>query len=64
MICYILTFNVFLLTENDANSGLYDEKIKDIIFGENSVYNDFYDEANANNHNTQANNNSSGACIS
>ena len=55
---------MFLLTENDTNSGLYDEKIKDIIFGENSVYNDFYDEANANNHNTQANNNSSGACIS
>ena len=38
--------------------------IKDIIFGKNSVYNNFYDETSVNNHDTQANNNSNGVCIS
>ena len=32
--------------------------IKDVIFGENSVYDNFYNEVRANNHNTIANNNS------
>ena len=38
--------------------------IKDIIFGENSVYNTCYDEDSANNHNTLPNNNSNDVYIS
>ena len=38
--------------------------IKDIFFGEKSVYDNFYDETSVNNHDTQANNNSNGVCIS
>ena len=37
--------------------------IKDVIFGENSVYGHFYNEVRANNHGTIANNNSNNACI-
>ena len=37
--------------------------VKDAIFGENSVYDHFYDDVRANNHNTIANNNSKNACI-
>ena len=37
--------------------------MKDVIFGENSVYDNFYDEVRANNHDTIANNNSNNACI-
>ena len=37
--------------------------IKYIIFGENSVCNNFDDEDSANNHDTLANNNSNDACI-
>ena len=38
--------------------------IKDIIFGENSVHNTYYDEDSANNHNTLSNNNSNDVYIS
>ena len=38
--------------------------IKDIIFGGNSICNNFYDEDSVNNHETLPNNNSSDACIS
>ena len=37
--------------------------MKDVIFGENSVYDNFYDEVRANNHDTIANNNFNNACI-
>ena len=37
--------------------------VKDAIFGENSVYDHFYDDVRANDHNTIANNNSKNACI-
>ena len=37
---------------------------KIFFLGENSVYDNFYDETSVNNHDTQANNNSSGVCIS
>ena len=72
-------FNRPCATANDTNSGLYnavqclmDDVIKEfmaecfikyIIFGENSVCNNFHDEDSANNHDTLANNNSNDACI-
>ena len=37
--------------------------VKDVIFGENYVYDDFYDEVSANNHDTIGNNNSNDAYI-
>ena len=37
--------------------------IKDIIFVENSVYDNFYDEVRENNHDAITNNNSNNACI-
>ena len=44
---------------NDVIEGFIDECfIKDVIFGENSVYDNFYNEVRANNHDTIANNNS------
>ena len=75
----VLHNNVQCVTANDANSGWYDALeyfidgvikefidecfIKDIIFGEHFVYDNFYDEVSANNHDTTANNNSYDACI-
>ena len=72
--------NVQCVTANYANSGLYDAVeylmddvikefidkcfAKNIIFGENSVYDNFYNEVSANNHDTLASNNSNDACIS
>ena len=72
--------NVQCATANDGNSGLYNAVeyvindviknfmdecfIKDVIFGENSVYEDFYEEVSVNNHNTLGNNNSNDTCIS
>ena len=71
--------NVQCVTANYANSGLYDAVeylmndvikefideyfIKDIIFGEISVYDNFYDEVSANNHDTLTSNNSNDACL-
>ena len=37
--------------------------IKDIIFVENSLYDNFYDEVRENNHDAITNNNSNNACI-
>ena len=37
--------------------------VKDVIFGENFVYNNFYDEVRANNHISITNSNSNDACI-
>ena len=75
----MLHYNVQCVTANYANSGLYDAVeqlmndvikefideyfIKDIIFGEMSVYDNFYDEVSANNHDTLASNNSNDACL-
>ena len=49
---------------NDVIEGFIDECfIKDVIFGENSVYGNFYDEVRSTNHDTIANNNSKEASI-
>ena len=40
---------------NDVIEGFIDECfIKDVIFGENSVYENFYDEIRTNNHDTSS----------
>ena len=49
---------------NDVIEGFIDECfIKDVLFGKNSVYDNFYDEVKSNNHDNIANNNSNEASI-
>ena len=56
--------NDFEYLTDDVMKEFIDECfIKDIIFVENSVYDNFYDEVRENNHDTITNNNSNNACI-